>query len=286
MAYGVLTFLSVQFFVLWLRFRKDERVNDLFERIIGVELERKEEGKQKKTRVLVRIFAKLLPFSPSQDHIKYWERKLMQSGYMNGWQNGLEFFVYRLLHGLVGCAIAYTIDGKIQDYLILGGLLFYLPAATVRARVLRRREKARPAFRKMLKLLEVQLEKGPDLKLAIKNASEAIDEPLRSVFVKAIELMENHSVAEAFTWVSNQFDFPELRKFCVLVIVADQKGTPFLKIVREMIRSMDERVDNDIEAAIGKSKLKITFGVIFFTIIPFAVASVIILSMNLVQMYQ
>ncbi|WP_276913926.1 hypothetical protein [Aneurinibacillus aneurinilyticus] len=286
MAYGVLTFLSVQFFVLWLRFRKDERVNDLFERIIGVELERKEEGKQKRTRVLVRVFAKLLPFSPSQDHIKYWERKLMQSGYMNGWQNGLEFFVYRLLHGLAGCAIAYTIDGKIQDYLILGGLLFYLPAATVRARVLRRREKARPAFRKMLKLLEVQLEKGPDLKLAIKNASEAIDEPLRSVFVKAIELMENHSVAEAFTWVSNQFDFPELRKFCVLVIVADQGGTPFLKIVREMIRSMDERVDNDIEAAIGKSKLKITFGVIFFTIIPFAVASVIILSMNLVQMYQ
>lgn len=286
MTYGVLTFLSVQLFVLWLHFRKDERVNDLYQRIIGVELEQREEEKRSKTRILVRIFMKLLPFSPGQDHIKYWDRKLMQSGYMNGWQHGLEFFVYRLLHALVGCAIAYTIGGNIQDYLILGGLLFYFPAAMVRARVLRRREKARPAFRKMLKLLEVQLEKGPDLKLAIENAGKAIDEPLRSVFLKAIELMENGSVEEAFTWVSNQFDFPELRKFCVLVIVAADKGTPFLKIVREMIRSMDERVENDIESAIGKAKLKITFGVIVFTILPFAIASVMVLSMQLIQMYQ
>ncbi|WP_027416071.1 type II secretion system F family protein [Aneurinibacillus terranovensis] len=287
MEVGVYTFLSVQLFALWIAFRKTESLEHLYQRIIGIELEKEDvKGKKGKVRLLVRIFINIFPFSPKKDYLKYWERKLMQAGYMNGWNNGLEFFVFRLFHMFIGWIAAYYTGGRIQDYLVLGFLGFYFPASVVQARILQRRGKARPAFRKMLKLMEVQLEKGADLTTSIQNAGEAVEQPLSDIFQEATKRLHSSSVREVFSWVADQFDFPELRKFCVLVIVAEERGTSFLSVVREMIRSMDEKLENDIEAEIGKAKLKIMYGIIFFTVLPFAFGTIIVLGTMLIKMFQ
>jgi Flp pilus assembly protein TadB len=284
--YGLLVFLALSFFSLWVVFRKSEKIEAFYEKVIGQELSREDiRGGKGKVRLFIRIMINLLPFSPSEEYLGYWKRKLMQAGYPDGWQSGMEFFILRLFHAGIGLLLASFSGHGFQDYLVLGSLGFYFPAAVIRAKILHRRKRAKPSFRKMLKLLEVNLEQGTDLKESIQIASKAIESPLCEVFQSANRRMEEDEMA-AFAWLSDQFDFPELKKFCILVSIAQANGTPILEVVREMIKNMDERVQNDIDAAIGSAKLKITFSMIFLTVLPFSFAVLFVMGITLVNMFK
>lgn len=281
MTYGIMAFLSIQLFFLWIVFRRDERIEMMYHRIVGVEREKQEQ--KNSVKLFVRIFRNLLwPILPGQRYMQKWNQKLTMAGLRDKWSAD-EFFVYRLFFVFIGFFIAYITNNQVLDYVVFGSGGYFLPAAGVYQKIHARSVKARVELRQMLKIMEVQLERGIQLRRSIQVVSQELQGPLGEALRRTYQMLERDTIKETFTWLKNQFSLHELQKFCILVILGTENGTKVLDIVREQIRFMDDQLNNRVENAIENIKLKITFIILGFNILPFLITGLVGMALNIMN---